>query len=665
MAVIAPFMLAFGISVYFALPSEPFIAYPFIISVLIAGIIIRIFLMREKLKPYNYIAAMFALFILLGFFYSAAWTHAVGTEMISRPWRDAVVQGDVSKIDYSSGRAKVWMKNATTNKDTPPMTMRITLPLDAALPDIGDTISVKAALWKPEPPDAPGAFDFAKWSYFNGIGANGYATEEHQLIARGGTTGAREFFSRLRNKIHTNIAANASATATMLADSLVLGHSRAMSRAEADNIRASGLAHVFTISGLHMTLIGGWFFIIWNFLFRLFPRTNDWISSARLAVLPTWMCLAMYLAISGAGVATIRAFIMASIGFLALVAQRQVVSLRILGLCAFALLILRPHYALEAGFQMSFAAVFGLIYFLGGTHEYVKRTKRQRIARAMWFIILTSIISTIFTMPFLAHHFHAIAIYGELGNLFCLTIFSVAILPLVLFGTIAAAAGYFGILELAAQVFQFTYGIIEYIAAMPHSLVYVPSIPGFALGAIVFGGMFILLAQGRARYLGWIPIALSVIYVFAKPAPVMYVSRDREVIALMTDDGHLRFNMPRSKDNPFVFESWAGLNAEPFPERQMRRAFGKGFVGKKFSLECSDGVCIYKTKNWNAGIALRFVGLVKNLDYLCENADFIIAADRVDYEKCSARIINEYRSFVVYPDGEIKFVDADRLWHRK
>ncbi|MDR0449251.1 MAG: ComEC family competence protein [Rickettsiales bacterium] len=664
LALVAPFMFAFGAALYFGLEAEPLVAWPGVVAILCAACIIRIFILRGKFQAYNYVAIMLALFVLFGFFHAAFWARTAGTETMRRPWRDIMVQGRVSKIDYTSDRARVWLKGATTDKETPPMVMRITLSREDSAPDVGDVVAMRAALYRAGTPDAPGAFDFAKWSYFNGIGASGYAQENHRVISKTGG-GAQNYFQDLRNKIHADIAAHASRNATMLADSLVLGHSRAMTRIEADNIRAAGLAHVFTISGLHMTLLGGWFFFIFNFIFKLFPPITRNFSSAKFAAVATWVCLAAYLMISGAGVATIRAFSMASLGFLAAILGRRAVSLRILCLCMFALLILRPHYALEAGFQMSFAAAFGLIYFFGGNREYEKRTRVQKLKRAVWLVLATSLISTIFTMPFVAHHFHAVALYGEIGNLLCLTIFSVVILPLTIFGTIASAFGSFWLLETAAKVYGFLYEIISFIAGMPSALLYVPSIPGWALALVALGGAFIILMKSRARWLGAAPIVLAVIYIFAKPEPVLYASRDREVVAVMTDSGNLRFNMPRSKENPFVFESWSGLNAEPFPERKMRKAFGKGFEGEKFSMEClkQSDTCIYKTKNFSVGIALRFTGLAKHLDQLCENTDFIITYDRVDYPNCKARIINEPAPFAIYPGGRVKFAPANRLWH--
>lgn len=665
-ALIAPFALVAGIATYFALPHEPVIAWPWLICALLFVVWIRAFIIRERIGATYYVISNVVLIAMFGFFYSVAWTRGVDTQTMNRAWRDITIAGDVSRIDYSADRAKVWLNDAITDKNTPPMTMRITLSREDKTPNIGDTIQVRGAIFKPGIPDAPGAFDFSKWSYFNKIGASGYATENHIVISSNGAGGIRGFFQKLRDDIHSNIAQNASPRATMLADSLVLGHSRAMTLEESERIRASGLAHVFSISGFHMTLIGGWLFIIFNLIFKMFVPLTRKIPAAKLAVVATWFCLLLYLGISGAGIATLRAFAMASFGFLALIVGRNVFSMRILCLCMFGALLIRPHFALEAGFQMSFAAVFGLIYFFGGRKEYKPRNTKNKILRAIWLIIATSLISTIFTMPFLAHHFHAIALYGEIGNLTCLTIFSILILPLTLFGTIASTFGYFGMLEWAAASFEFTYQIITYISELPNALIYTPSIPGFALAAIAGGAMILILANGRAKHFGWIPIVLSVVYIFTKPAPLLYASADREVIALMTDSGNLRFNMPRSSDNPFVFESWTGLNAEPYPERDMRRAFGKGFDGENYSLDCvqTSQACIYKTKNWSAGIATRFMGLANHLDYLCENSDFIISFDRIDYPKCQAKIINYFKPMVIYPNGEIKFVETNRRWHK-
>ena len=99
-----------------------------------------------------------------------------------------------------------------------------------------------------------------------------------------------------------------------------------------------------------------------------FIQTTLWITKRTSARYPAMICsfsgLLFYLFLSGADVATQRAFLTTSLMFAAFILGRNVFTIRNTALVFAALLITNPHYLVQPGFQLSFAAIFGLLWFL-------------------------------------------------------------------------------------------------------------------------------------------------------------------------------------------------------------------------------------------------------------------------------------------------------------
>lgn len=668
----APFVLATGMLFYFGLRNEPNIPHPSIFAALFAAIFAGVIKFRRKFNIIIYTILTSILLIGFGFMYANAYTRALNTTMLMRPARSIVVTGTVSELEYMSDRTKVWIKNAKTEK-YPEMTMRITLADQDVAPKIGDVISVNSTLFAPSAPDAPGAFDFARWAYFNNMGAVGFANENIEIVSRD-IHGFNYYLQSARNYAHKRIAP-LGLTITGLVDALILGHNKALSLNDSEIIKAAGLSHILSISGLHMTLIGGWLFAFFFMLFKMVPIWTRRHPARTPAMILAWIGLLIYLLISGSRVATMRAFFMTSLGFLALMSYRSVFSLRILCLIFGLLLLINPHFILEAGFQMSLSAVIGLIYFF--RNMKFRPTSESRIIRIfqnIWIFLksafLTSVIAGGFTMPFVAYHFHTIPLYGLLGNMICLPFFTFAIMPLALIGTILILiTGWSYPLILMGHCYDIMVQIATWISNLPYATLHIPTIPGWTLMLFVFSVLILMLVKSKIKHIGWGMIAISVIGFLNHPKPILYSTPNSETLAVMTDSGHLRFNKPRSVDNPFVFESWASLNAQPYPEREMRRAFGSGFDGHKYSMNCLDGVCIYNTPKWSTGIVFKFVPLFRSIDELCYHPDltFTISSFGVTSPKCWVRLITPNQiglnPFVIYENGDVEIIYSNRIWH--
>ena len=300
--------------------------------------------------------------------------------------------------------------------------------------------------------------------------ATGYA-DEIKIIKQNDANN----INNMRQYLHTK-------SNSFLSDTLILGYKSAISQDVKDTWTATGVGHIWSISGFHMTLVGGWIFALFYLIFRSIPYITRRIPARIPAIICSWFGLLFYLFLSGIDVATIRAFLMTSLIFLAFIFGRNAISMRNICMAFCLIFLINPHYVMQPGFQLSFAAVFGLVWFWGDA-QYVKRGRIQKILRAIYATIMTSVIATIFTAPFVAAHFYALPIYGLIGNLILLPIFSFAIMPLVMISAFGAGWA----TDIAHEIYYWTLGIANWISDLPLSTISVPHISNTVMVLMIVG----------------------------------------------------------------------------------------------------------------------------------------------------------------------------------
>ena len=232
--------------------------------------------------------------------------------------------------------------------------------------------------------------------------------------------------AHLRDTIRRRIEAALPGDTGHLAAALVMGDRGGISERTQDAMRASGLAHMLAISGLHMALVAGAAFWLIRALLALSPGLalhrpiKKWAAAGALAV------AAFYLGISGAGIATQRAFVMLAVMLAAVMLDRPAITLRNVALAALFILALAPESIVTASFQMSFAATAALV----SGYEAISAWRDRRVAlndraggvaarfgRAAAGLFITSAIAGLATAPFAAFHFQRLAPLTLVANL--------------------------------------------------------------------------------------------------------------------------------------------------------------------------------------------------------------------------------------------------------
>lgn len=627
-----PFLMAGGAALYFSMQSEPVLLFPHIIC---AILFISMFINRI---PYFIRAIVIFIF---GFYYAAIFTNQINTPQMQHNISDITINAQVQSIDYTDDKFRLYLNVPAQdiNAGTGNANIRISVSKDISTPNIGDVVQINAALFRPSLSYAPETFDYARWAYFNNLTATGYAKELSVINSSHSynLNSARDWLHRQSD--------------SFLVDTLVLGYKGAISSSDDEIWNTVGIGHVWSISGFHMTLVGGWLFAIFYTIFRAIPFITRRIPAKIPALICAWIGLMLYLFLSGADVATVRAFLMTTLIFAAFIIGRSAISMRNISLVFCAIFLMNPHCVMQAGFQLSFAAVFGLIWLYSDIKPKMPQNKVLKITYAA---ALTSLVATIFTLPFIAVHFGKIPTYGLLGNLILLPIFSVVIMPLVLIGTLIAPLDCYWPLQAANNVYNFTLDIAQHISDLPMAQINAPHIPNIALVCFILAFIFLILiksAKIKENYILFgIFLGTGLILTYTTPKPVFYSSHDNELVAFIGTDGTLEFNKSRASNHYFAFDTWKKINGENIATTNKRKKHVKG-------------VYEYKTENFNLVYIQKFVPLMNNIERICndDNIDFVVSYFDINSDICRNKVLQG--GFVIYPDKSVKYTPIKRRWH--
>ncbi|MEK6204578.1 MAG: ComEC/Rec2 family competence protein, partial [Amylibacter sp.] len=276
----------------------------------------------------------------LGFSYAMYRTNTVKEPILSHHYYGPVY-GRIIGLDRSASNAprvlldQIYLPEFAIER-TP---KRIRISLQGYIPDdtltAGARIAVTASVSPPGPPVEPGGFDFRRMAWFMSLGGVGYT--RNPVIPSYSET-PRDFkvwlFS-LRMKISAKIKNSIQGQNGAFASAIITGDRSDIDPTISVSLRASNLAHLLAISGLHMGMLSGFVFSILRYGFALFPFLSLRVRPKKLAAGLAIIAGGGYLMLSGASVATQRAFIMTAVVLFAVILDKPAFTLRAVALAAF------------------------------------------------------------------------------------------------------------------------------------------------------------------------------------------------------------------------------------------------------------------------------------------------------------------------------------------
>lgn len=561
----APVAFGFGAAGYMGSPVEP----PLWAALVCGGLTIALLqgLARWPRAANAILPATLAGLLVLG-----AVAGKVRTEMVRAPVapdfdKPVQVEGwvvDVARRGTGGGRLLI----APTRIDgldpaDLPFRIRVTVG-EEAMVGPGTPVRLRAGLGPPPPPASPGAYDFARDAWYDRVGGVGFAVVAPRVIALAEPPAQLRLLMRInamRWSLARRIVDDTGARSGGIAAAMVTGHEAWISQEQTDAMRASGLAHILSISGLHMAIVGGFVFALGRLLVAAWPWLALRINGKKAAALLGLTAVVAYLVVSGAPPPAVRAAVTASVAFLAILFDRRAISLDALAVAAMILLVLQPEAATQPGFQMSFAATAALVALVEALPRPVRELQTPwwiRVPQALggWIVasIAMSLVAGMATGPFAMHHFNRVASYGLVANLLVAPISSFVMMPALAIGAVLEPFGLGGpFLTVAAWSIDLMTAIAERTAATPGSVVTVASGPAWTLPVAFLGILILCLWRGRLRWLG-LPLALSVALWPRPPAPDIWISSDGSAVAVRRGDQAIP---ARPDSRRFALDVWS------------------------------------------------------------------------------------------------------------
>ena len=491
------------------------------------------------------------------------------------------------------------------------------------------TVTLRARLMPPPAAAVPGAYDYARVAWFDRIGAIGRGFAPVKV------TGGGDGGEGLRGRLTRHITSRVSGSAGGIAAALATGDVGAIAEDDAEAMRRAGLAHLLSVSGLHITAAVAATMLLVLRLLALSP----WLAlRVRLPLVAAGAGAAAaigYTLLTGAQVPTIRSCVAALLVLAALALGRQAVTLRLVATGAMVVLLLWPEALAGPSFQLSFAAITAIVAFhehprvaaFFGPHE---EGWLRRMGRGIVSLLATGLLVEAALMPIAVYHFHQAGLYGALANMVAIPMTTFVIMPLEALALLLDAAGLGApAWWLAEHALSVLLALARQVAGMPGSVAAIPAMTDGAYALAVIGGLWIALWRTPIRRLGTVPLVIGIGWALLTPAPDLLVTGDGRHVAIRTAGG---VALLRDRAGDYVRDTLAanaGLDGEPM------------LLAEQQDARCSRDLCAADVnaggRRWRV-LATRSAYLVPagELIAACKAADIVISERRLP-RGCSPR----------------------------
>lgn len=654
-----PIFLGIGSALYFGLLYEPSIST---VCGLLAGTIVLFISMfrlynREPnsfLILVSFVLSACLLCTTIGFTAAQFKTDMVDTIMIDRETRPVMINAIVDHREEQEGNkgTLLFLSNVQIehwDAAHTPQKIRITARQknDVAA---GDRVEFLAKLTPLSPPVALEAYDFARHYYFEGIGALGYTLSKITVTekAEQGLINLENLRTSISNHIKTVVPEREAG----IAAALMTGERAAIADEDWYALRASGLAHIISISGLHVAMVAAPVFFLVRLLLAMIPFVALRWPIKKIAAAAALLVCCLYVGLVVPSVPTTRSLLMTGVALIAIMLDRSPFSLRLVGFSAILVLLASPESIWSVSFQMSFAAVAALVAMAEATRPYMSGLYADAgwLKRAGLFVagtLLTSLVASIVTAPYSLYHFQQVASYSVLANALSVPISGLMIMPMVI---ISFALLPFGAADWSLKILglgvDWLLDIARWTQNLSGSVMTTSAMPDTFLIMMTITGLILILGHGRGRIVAGLPFLVGIISIWMMATPDVIISNDGDVIAVK-DNHHIYLSSTR-KDK-FASDTWLkrwNKNEEDvllFPKQ------GQVSLENGGSISCDPSACRIEVK----GMKISYGDGIYELKQDCGWANMIISDARLPKILCPDQDIQQYGYYQFKNNGAI------------
>jgi competence protein ComEC len=365
--------------------------------------------------------------------------------------------------------------------------------------EYGQIIQLANPFIKPDLPQNPGAFNYRKFQNLNGVTWLSFVNER-TTIKLSGTKGGnfifREIVAPVKNYIILQIESYFTGDLQSLLLAMIPGEKKRLGKELKKSFSDIGIIHILAISGLHVSYI----LFIFLTLFTLLRIPYNY------KIIATLLILFFFSAIVNFSAPVIRAALMAFVFYLARLKEIPAKPINSVGFVALVLLAVNPLYLIDAGFQFSFSAVFGILYGYPAIQSFFPTiTRRSKIKYAVHKTIfqpfLVSFSAVLATLPLTWYYFGSIQTGALISNLIVIPLVGLILMLsfIFLFFTLIPGFPELGLSNLIEFWAEILFDLVHLFNQLPLMKVELQS-PGILLTLSIFGLIYLIFNLNKRKY---------------------------------------------------------------------------------------------------------------------------------------------------------------------
>jgi ComEC/Rec2-related protein len=425
-------------------------------------------------------------------------------------------------------------------------------------PPVGTQLMVRGKLRESQTLLNPGALDRPRQLATEGIFRQIYLKDPAQVVFVASDK-APSLAERLRGGIRSLLQEMSPDTEAIYL-SMLLGDQGKVTPEMRRNLSRTGTSHLLVINGMHLGAVAAVTYGLVFWLLRLFPWLLLRVNALKIAALAAALPVMGYAHLAGGSPSTQRAEIMVLACLLLLFLGRFRDVWSALALAALWILVWSPLLLFSVSFQLSFAAVSGILYLaprfitpassfftrehdldVGGQRS-VRKIFLGRLRRVGWRgfeLLAVSVAASLATAPLVAHHFQVVSLFGFLANLAAIPLVLMLALPLGELAILAQGVSLAPLAKVLLDIGQIPlhwgFVIISWMAGLPGSGIAVPTPSWFQVG-LIYTVIFLFLPVRRSTWT-WASAALGTAVLAATLAWPLWTPQRGEITVLDSRTG--------------------------------------------------------------------------------------------------------------------------------
>lgn len=357
--------------------------------------------------------------------------------------------------------------------------IRLIIPADLNF-SYGDFIRFHSSLKKIHSFNNPGSFDYEHYLSRQGIYATGFIADNSGIIMLRGNSASnlKLRLESFRMYLKQIIYENAPSPQREIIEAMTLGNKNGIPAEIRDIFNKTGTSHILSISGLHIGMVAATAFCLITILLKYSEYLMLRLNIIKVSAMAAFILVLIYSLIAGMGVTIIRAALMMLAFLIALISGKQRDLYNTLMLAGLIILIFSPEALFDISFQLSFMAVFSILYIvprfgnLSFQQSSILPSWSRSIIRYLYMSVLVSLAATIGTLPLIIFYFNRVSSVTIIANLIAVPLLGTLTLAIAMAFLLAAffstaIAGFF--IKLASFFVQISVEIINKLASLSWS----------------------------------------------------------------------------------------------------------------------------------------------------------------------------------------------------